>query len=72
MLLTVSILSGGVWCRSLRSAPEAPLTRELVGELALELGTRAAVPGTGSSSSESGSGVGLMSSRPVLEGREGS
>lgn len=68
----MSILSVGVRCRSLNSAAEAPLARELVGELALELSTRAAVPGTGSSSSESGSGVGLMSSRPVLEGREGS
>lgn len=31
---------------------------------------REAVPGMGSSSSESGSGVGLISSKPVLEGRE--
>lgn len=48
-----------------------PLVKELVGGLALEFCNRAAVPGTGSSSSESGRGVGLISSRPVLEGREG-
>jgi len=38
------------------------------GELILLI--RTAVPGVGSSSSDSGNGVGLISSRPVLEGRE--
>lgn len=43
----------------------------LVGDIPLEFANSEAVPRIGSSSSESGSGVGLMSSRPVLEGREG-
>lgn len=63
----MSVLSGGVRHRkepSLRSL----LFFSLTGELALLIDE--AVAGTGSSSSESGSGVGLISSKPVLGGRE--
>lgn len=64
--LTVSILSVGV-----RGSPALFLLFKLQGDMTLEFVNRGAVPGIGSSSSsESGSGVGLMSSRPVLEGRE--
>lgn len=53
-----------------RGSPTLLLLCMLQGDMALEFVNREAVPGIGSSSSESGSGVGLMSSRPVLEGRE--
>lgn len=53
-----------------RGSPALLLLSMLQGDMALEFVNRAAVPRMGSSSSESGSGVGLMSSRPVLEGRE--
>lgn len=62
----MSILSVGVCGR-----PVELLLCSIEGDIALEFFRSEAVPGIGSSSSESGSGVGLMSSRPVLEGREG-
>lgn len=42
----------------------------LASDVPREFWLREAVPGMGSSSSESGNGVGLMSSKPVLEGRD--
>lgn len=60
---TVSIFSAGEW------PPKDPsFSFSWTGELILLISE--AVPGIGSSSSESGSGVGLMSSKPVLDGRE--
>lgn len=59
--LTVSTLSVGV------CGP--PTLCVFDGEALCGWSTAEAVPGMGSSSSESGSGVGLISSRPVLGGR---
>ena len=64
--LTRSVFSVGVWF------PKGHSFRSLVfsGTGEHTLFSRAVVPRTGSSSSDSGSGVGLTSSRPVLGGRE--
>lgn len=62
IVLTGSILSVGVVPLSL--LPTLSCTGELI------LLSSEEVPRIGSSSSESGSGVGLISSKPVLEGRE--